>query len=139
MCLTAGKFFGRDRTMKNINLHRLQSRFIQNMIQFSRDNKFTHKALAAKIRQNESILCDILNNKRVLSALYLLPALEGGIMTVDDIYDGQPETPREAAFWARQRNTENPELMKLANRIIDAGGDPIAILELQAELLERKK
>ena len=125
--------------MKNLNLIRLQDRYIQILNEFMRKHKLSKKACAMRIGQNESIFCDILNKKRELSALYILPALNGGIMTTKDIYDGMPSDEREAAFWARQRNAENPKVMSLINRITDAGGDPMTLLEVQAETLARQK
>jgi len=63
--------------MKSINLKRLQGRYITLVNSYLNKEKISQKELANKIGQNESILCDLLNNKRVLSALYLLPALIG--------------------------------------------------------------
>ena len=137
--LTKVNLFARNAAMKNLNLIRLQDRYIQILNAFMQKHKLSKKDCAKRIGQNESIFCDILNKRRELSALYILPALNGGIMTTKDIYDGIPADEREASFWARQKNAENPKIMNLVNRITDAGGDPMTLLEVQAETLERQK
>jgi hypothetical protein len=137
--LTKVNYCVSNEAMKNLNLIRLQDRYIQIMTKYMQDHNLSKKDCAKRIGQNESIFCDLLKKKRELSALYILPALNGGIMTTKDIYDGMPSDEREAAFWARQKNAENPKIMNLVNRITAAGGDPMTLLEVQAETLERQK
>jgi len=123
--------------MKSINLKRLQGRYITLVNSYLNKEKISQKELANKIGQNESILCDLLNNKRVLSALYLLPALNGGVMGVEQIYDGQPLNEQEQKFWVRQRLLENVELINEATEIIELGGDPVQILQMHKTLLKK--
>lgn len=123
--------------MKSINLKILQGRYITLVNSYINKERISQKELATKIGQNESILCDLLNNKRVLSALYLLPALDGGIMCVEEIYDGQPLNDQEQKFWVRQRLLENVELVNEATEIIELGGNPVQILQLHKTLLKK--
>jgi transcriptional regulator with XRE-family HTH domain len=123
--------------MKSINLKRLQGRYITLVNAYINKERISQKELATKIGQNESILCDLLNNKRVLSALYLLPALNGGVMGVEEIYDGQPLNDQEQKFWARERLLENVELVNEATEIIELGGNPVQILQLHKTLLKK--
>lgn len=123
--------------MKSINLKRLQGRYITLVNSYINKERISQKELATKIGQNESILCDLLNNKRVLSALYLLPALNGGVMGVEEIYDGQPLDGKEQKFWARERLLENVELINTATEIVELGGDPVQILQLHKTLLKK--
>lgn len=123
--------------MKSINLKRLQGRYITLVNAYINKERISQKELATKIGQNESILCDLLNNKRVLSALYLLPALNGGVMGVEEIYDGQPLNDQEQKFWARERLLENVELVNEAIEIIELGGNPVQILQLHKTLLKK--
>lgn len=127
------------RTMKCIDLSRLQPAFIRKANEYMAEHDMTKKALAEKINQHQSICNDLLNNQRGLSALYLLPYLDGGIMTANEIYDGKPQTEKERRWWARQMLMENPRLIDAAARVTAAGGDPIAELELRATLLESNK
>lgn len=127
------------RTMKCIDLSRIQSAFIRKAKDYLAKHEMTKKALAAKIGQHQSICNDLINNKRGLSALYLLPYLEGGIMTASEIYDGKPQTEKERKWWARQLLMENPRLIDAAARVEAAGGDPVAELEFRATLLESKQ
>ena len=73
----------------------------------------------------------------MLSALYLLPALDGGIMGVEEIYDGQPLNDQEQKFGVRQRLLENVELVNEATEIIELGGNPVQILQLHKTLLKK--
>jgi hypothetical protein len=123
--------------MKSINLKRLQGRYITLVNAYINKERISQKELATKIGQNESILCDLLDNKRVLSALYLLPALNGGVMGVEEIYDGQPLNDQEQKFWARERLLENVELVNEATEIIELGGNPVQILQLHKTLLKK--
>jgi hypothetical protein len=123
--------------MKSINLKRLQGRYITLVNAYINKERISQKELATKIGQNESILCDLLNNKRVLSALYLLPALNGGVMGVEEIYDGQPLNDQEQKFWARERLLENVELINEATEIMELGGDPVQILQMHKTLLKK--
>lgn len=123
--------------MKSINLKRLQGRYITLVNAYINKERISQKEIATKIGQNESILCDLLNNKRVLSALYLLPALNGGVMGVEEIYDGQPLNDQEQKFWARERLLENVELVNEAIEIIELGGNPVQILQLHKTLLKK--
>lgn len=125
-------------TMKCIFLSRIQPAFIKKAMEYLSEHDMTKKALAEKIGQHQSICNDLLNNKRGLSALYLLPYLQGGIMVASEIYDGKPETDRERRWWARQLLMENPRLVEAASRVEAAGGDPVAELEFRASLLESK-
>ena len=125
--------------MKSINLKRLQGRYITLVNSYINKERISQKELATKIGQNESILCDLLNNKRVLSALYLLPALNGGVMGVEEIYDGNAVDDKEKKFWARQKLLENVELVNQATKITELGGDPVQILAMHLTLLKSKK
>jgi ribosome-binding protein aMBF1 (putative translation factor) len=78
--LTGVNFYEYNAAMKSLNLKRLQGRYITLVNSYLNKEKISQKELANKIGQNESILCDLLNNKRVLSALYLLPALIGAFL-----------------------------------------------------------
>ena len=137
MSLTLINFCEHNAAMKSINLKRLQGRYITLVNSYINKERISQKELATKIGQNESILCDLLNNKRVLSALYLLPALDGGIMGVEEIYDGQPLNDQEQKFWVRQRLLENVELINTATEIVELGGDPVQILQLHKTLLKK--
>lgn len=125
--------------MKSINLFRLQRHYITLVNAFIAKEGLSQKELARKIGQNESIFCDLLNNKRALSALYLIPALNGGVMNVDEIYDGSAVDDKEKKFWARQKLLENVELVNQATKITELGGDPVEILKLHITLLKSKK
>ena len=137
MSLTLINFCEHNAAMKSINLKRLQGRYITLVNSYINKERISQKELATKIGQNESILCDLLNNKRVLSALYLLPALDGGIMGVEEIYDGQPLNDQEQKFWVRQRLLENVELVNEATEIMELGGDPVQILQMHKTLLKK--
>ena len=125
--------------MKSINLFRLQRHYITLVNAFIAKEGLSQKELARKIGQNESIFCDLLNNKRALSALYLIPALNGGVMNVDEIYDGNAVDDKEIKFWARQKLLENVELVNQATKITELGGNPVEILKLHITLLKSKK
>jgi hypothetical protein len=118
--------------MKNVNLKRLQPAYIRKMKAFMYHHDLNKQECADRIGQNYSIFCDLMNEQRELSALYLLPAIQGGAMTAKEIYDKKPETEKEKKFWARQILMENDSLVDAASEFIEAGGDPVEFLKMGA-------
>jgi hypothetical protein len=54
--------------------------------------------------------------------------LEKGVFKMDEIYDGQPETEKEAAFWNDMKKRER--ILELIDEIERRKGDPIMPLEV---------
>jgi hypothetical protein len=116
--------------MKKILTPRLQDRFAYLVRVYLEENNLGQGTLAANLGIQRTHLNMLLNSKRILSAHYLEPFLIGGMMAVKDIYDGKPETSREAKFWATMDVASRKALIDNIIEIESMGGDVEEITKL---------
>jgi hypothetical protein len=139
---------------KRIILSRLQNRFIRIVKDYMRINGLNQTEMAKMVGMPRHVLNYLLHNSihREFSVHYLRPFINMGIISVNEIYDGDPETMKEKAFWddvkKKKRiidfSLKETELMKsvmkdkkyirLALKNKDAIGEFLEIIKKQKDL-----
>ncbi len=109
-----------------INIQRLQPRF-QDLLRKFLDEEWkgkTRTALAEKVGVHKSHITNLLKKDkgaRTLTATYIEKFIRGGVFTVDDIYDGKPESDREKFFWEKLALSEFGEVAEVFMKARDDG------------------
>ena len=101
-------------TMKKIDLSRFQANFISAVWSYREKNNLFQKQLAKIIGIYEPHLSNLMKYKRKLSAHYLLPFLQKGVVKMKEIWPAgdPPRTIRESDFYNLAKIIENTELQK---------------------------
>lgn len=119
----------RGRTVKKIDISRLQPKFIGLVEQYMADNDLTQEELARMVRMQRTHLNMLLNGKRKLSGYYAVKFIQRGIMSVADLYDGNAETKKEREFWDDVSAVfQDTELLRQITRLQKKGFDVKSIL-----------
>jgi transcriptional regulator with XRE-family HTH domain len=116
---------------KKLILTRLHPRFSFLMREYIFKHGMTQQALADKVGMQRSHLNALLMGKetRPLSAYYLFKFILKGVIMVTEIYDGAPDSDREADFWDTAKESENIALLKRIARMRKKGYDIEKILD----------
>ena len=112
--------------MKYIDLDRLHPKFIKSIEAYQRNHDdLPQSQLADLIGLQASHLNALIKRNRKLSAYYLEYFLKGGIMSLSDLYDREPEDPIEKEWYQLAKEMEEDrEIIKLLKEA-KAKGIPI--------------
>ena len=126
--------------MKRISLKRLQARFIEIVSAYLSAHGMDQQDLARKVRIDPVVLSNLMKFKRVLSGYYVAHFIAEGVMTRDQIYDGNPASEREREFWATVPGLlQDRELCVLVHQAKSLGIDPKESLKHSIELVIKAK
>jgi len=100
--------------MKRIDLQRLQPTFSKLIKNYLVRHKISQGQLAIFVGIGRNHLNPLINGSpnRRLSAYYINHFISRGVFTVDQIFDGHPESDRETEFWEKMKVAENNELVE---------------------------
>jgi len=131
--------------MKKIPLERLQPEFVFKVKDYLQKHGMKQKALCLILDMEEPHLSNLLNKRndryvRKLSAHYLHKFILKGVIKVNEIYDGHPESNREEKYWELMEQLEDMPLMKKLRFARDLGLDANAWLDgyIQARKKDNK-
>jgi hypothetical protein len=117
--------------MRRVDLSRLQDDFVRIVQRYIDKHGMERQKLAKKIRLHPVEISNLMmvNSetgayRRKLTANYLMPFIQGGVIRVADIDDGNPKNKSEVEMWSMARIFERT--MELKN----LGANPEAIMEL---------
>ena len=125
--------------MKKILIPRLQSRFIELILDYKSRHKISQQEIAKIVGTPPSTISNLKTGDRILSASYILKFINKGIFRVDDIYDGKPESSREIEFWELARLAEIKPLSKKIAYARELGLDIEAFLDGYIYSVEKKR
>jgi len=108
---------------KRVDLSHVQRKFILIVRDYLTKNKLTQKELAHKIQLDQGHLSSLLAGKRKLSAYYLTKFIRGGVMKVEEIYDGTSKSKMEEEFWKSATELQNFKLLATVVRAREMGID----------------
>ena len=101
-----------DGVPKKLNINRLRPRFIELVKERIEDGRIPSQVwLSEKTGIKEGHLSYLLNEKRPLTANYIDPLIKKGIIDVDDIYDGNPESAREEEYWGQAQQYKHSVML----------------------------
>lgn len=97
---------------RNIQVGRLQERFIALCWNWMGQNQTDKNGLARKVDLPHSRISELLGRSRVLTMYYVSLFIRRGVFTVADIYDNKPETAEEREEWEILKQLEDRELQE---------------------------
>ncbi len=123
--------------LNKVNLSRLQEKFGILVRDYLHKNNMNQLELSIKLGFPNSRLSDLLSKaaqtsqyRKPLTAYYLISFIEGGVMSADDIYDGQgDDDPREKGFWRVARVLSNTKVNELIDQILKRDYNLIPVLQ----------
>ena len=109
---------------KRIDLSRLQSKFQSLITAYMVRNGLSQKQLAQRVGIKGPHLSNLMTgNGRGLTATYLIPFIQKGVIMVDQINDGQATNPAEKEMWNVARELENPGAIRRIISLREKGFD----------------
>jgi hypothetical protein len=106
--------------MKGIVVNRLRERFIKLCWDWIAEHHANKNQLAREVGTKPPRVSDLLNKKTNLTMYYIKLFILGGVFSVEQIYDGKPESKEEAMAWAKLKLFNNDRVMDALVTALDS-------------------